>query len=69
MRAIAEMGRGLGMKVVAEGIERETQVAPLLDCGCGEVQGYLFGRPMPATDFERAVRARAPEAGAMVSPI
>ena len=69
VRAIAEMGRGLGMKVVAEGIERETQVAPLLDCGCGEVQGYLFGRPMPATDFERAVRARAPEAGAMVSPI
>lgn len=57
VRAIVEMGHGLGKKVVAEGIERETQIPLLLDCGCGEVQGYLFGRPMRAVDFERMVRA------------
>jgi diguanylate cyclase (GGDEF)-like protein/PAS domain S-box-containing protein len=74
VRAIAEMGRGLGMQVVAEGIERETQVAPLQDCGCSEMQGYLFGRPMPAADFERTVRTwthrmrGTPASRATVSP-
>jgi EAL domain-containing protein (putative c-di-GMP-specific phosphodiesterase class I) len=58
VRAVAELGNSLGMTVVAEGIERETQLAPLLACGCGEAQGYLFGRPMSATDFERHLRIR-----------
>jgi diguanylate cyclase (GGDEF)-like protein/PAS domain S-box-containing protein len=58
VRAVAELGNSLGMTVVAEGIERETQLAPLLACGCGEAQGYLFGRPMSATDFEGHLRIR-----------
>ncbi len=69
VRAVAEMGRGLGMKVVAEGIERESQVAPLLGCGCEEVQGYLFGRPMVADDFVRALRANALIEGSAPEPV
>lgn len=58
VRAVAELGNSLGMTVVAEGIERETQLVSLLACGCGEAQGYLFGRPMSAADFERQLRIR-----------
>jgi EAL domain-containing protein (putative c-di-GMP-specific phosphodiesterase class I) len=32
--------------VTAEGVERESQAHILLDCGCEELQGYLFGKPM-----------------------
>jgi len=42
--------------VVAEGIEREAQIAPLLACNCTEAQGFLFGRPMPAQQFEDLYR-------------
>lgn len=56
VRAISELGRSLGMSVVAEGIEREAQLASLLACGCDEAQGYLFGRPMSAADFESHLR-------------
>jgi diguanylate cyclase (GGDEF)-like protein/PAS domain S-box-containing protein len=56
VRAVAELGHNLGMVVVAEGIEREAQVAPLLACSCAEAQGFLFGRPMPAREFEEQLR-------------
>lgn len=53
VRAVVELGRNLGMQVVAEGVEREAQVAPLLASDCALVQGFLFGAPMSAADFER----------------
>jgi len=53
VRAVVELGRNLGMQVVAEGVEREAQVAPLLAAECAQVQGFLFGAPMPASEFER----------------
>ena len=45
IRAILAMCEGLGMDVVAEGIEEEAQAARLVEFGCGGGQGYLFGRP------------------------
>ena len=45
-RAIIEMGAGLGMKVVAEGIETEAQHAELRRLGCVIGQGYRFARPL-----------------------
>lgn len=48
IRAILAMCEGLGMDVVAEGIEDEAQAARLVQFGCTGGQGYLFGRPCDA---------------------
>ena len=45
--AVIGMARGLRLRVVAEGVETEPQLAFLAEHGCEEVQGYLFGRPAP----------------------
>jgi predicted signal transduction protein with EAL and GGDEF domain len=45
IRAIAELGRGLGLKTVAEGVETEEQWRQLAELGCDLAQGYLTGRP------------------------
>ncbi|MDR0563518.1 MAG: EAL domain-containing protein [Azoarcus sp.] len=49
--AIIGLAHALGLKVVAEGVELETQRRFLLDHGCDIFQGYLFSRPIPAQDF------------------
>ena len=48
VRAIATLGAGLGMDVVAEGIETAEQLAFVAAAGCGFGQGYHFARPLPA---------------------
>lgn len=45
------MAHKLGLEVVAEGVETDAQRAFLTATGCDEVQGYLYGRPMPADQF------------------
>lgn len=47
VKAIVEMGTGLGMTVTSEGIETEEQLNILKSQGCTEVQGYLFSPPLP----------------------
>jgi diguanylate cyclase (GGDEF)-like protein/PAS domain S-box-containing protein len=51
VRTIIEMGRSLGLLVLAEGIETREQQAFLLRSGCQYGQGRLFGEPMTADDF------------------
>jgi diguanylate cyclase (GGDEF)-like protein/PAS domain S-box-containing protein len=53
VQAILAMGRSLGMEVIAEGVETEQQLQILRDLQCGEIQGFLLGRPMPAEGIER----------------
>ena len=45
VRAIVGLGRGLNLPVVAEGVETEAQHKMVIEEGCTEAQGYLFGRP------------------------
>ncbi len=49
--AIIAMAHHLGLQVVAEGVETEQHWQFLRESGCDFVQGYYFGRPMPAADF------------------
>jgi diguanylate cyclase (GGDEF)-like protein/PAS domain S-box-containing protein len=55
--AIIAMAHSLGLKVVAEGVETTTQLAVMRALKCDEMQGYLFSKPLPATDFEALVRS------------
>ncbi len=48
VRSIIDLGRNLGIVVVAEGVENESQLAILRLLRCQQVQGYLVGRPCPA---------------------
>jgi diguanylate cyclase (GGDEF)-like protein len=48
VKAVITLGTSMGMKVVAEGVEDAEQLAALDRYGCDQVQGYHFGRPMPA---------------------
>ena len=51
--AIVALARNLGMRVVAEGAERPSQLKELRKLGCDAVQGYLLGRPMAASKVTR----------------
>jgi len=53
-RAIIDMGHRLGLRVVAEGVETEAQLALLRSYGCDEIQGYLTGRPCAPGPFAAA---------------
>ncbi len=48
---IVEMGRKLGLNVIAEGVEDDVQKDLLIAMGCHAIQGYLFSRPLPFDDF------------------
>ena len=45
VQGLLQLGRGMGLQVIAEGIEDLDQAAWLLDHGCAMAQGYAFGRP------------------------
>ncbi|WP_344003033.1 putative bifunctional diguanylate cyclase/phosphodiesterase [Microbacterium paludicola] len=52
----------LGLTVIAEGVERDTQFTRLSELGCDVVQGYLIGRPSPAGDVPRMSAGPFPHA-------
>jgi diguanylate cyclase (GGDEF)-like protein/PAS domain S-box-containing protein len=59
VRTIIEMGRSLGLQVLAEGIETEEQRQFLLHSGCQYGQGRLFGDPMTTQDFLETILRQA----------
>jgi FOG: EAL domain len=46
------MARGMGLKTIAEGVEEPNQLEILKVLECDEIQGYIFGRPVPPEIFE-----------------
>lgn len=65
--AIVQMGRALGLQVIAEGVETEAQRDFLAQAGCHEFQGFLFARPLRPDEFEQRVRPRRHVVDAAVS--
>ena len=55
VRSTLELAHGLGLKVVAEGVEDEACLAFLRQIGCDYAQGYLIGKPMPASELSLVV--------------
>ena len=53
IHTILALGQSLGLEVIAEGVETTDQHLLLVRAGCPAFQGYLFGRPLPAEQFER----------------
>src|SRR3954451_226758 len=53
VRAVAALANGMGMAATAEGVETAEQLDKITAEGCTEMQGYLFSRPLPASEIER----------------
>lgn len=59
VRAIVDLGRSLGLLVVAEGVESAELASRLREMQCAVAQGYHFSRPLPVREFERWLAERA----------
>jgi EAL domain-containing protein (putative c-di-GMP-specific phosphodiesterase class I) len=57
VNSVIGLGRAMGLRVVAEGVECQEQLALLRLLGCHEIQGYLFGEPLPAEAYAHLTRA------------
>jgi diguanylate cyclase (GGDEF)-like protein len=59
VRATIDLGRGLGLRVVAEGVENDVVLADLAALSCDVAQGFGLSRPLPADELERWLLGRA----------
>jgi EAL domain-containing protein (putative c-di-GMP-specific phosphodiesterase class I) len=62
VRAVAGLGRSLGIVTTAEGVETQEQLDLLRREGCNQAQGYLFSQPRPASEVERMLSGEATSA-------
>jgi predicted signal transduction protein with EAL and GGDEF domain len=72
VRAVLGLGRGLGLPVLAEGVETSGELKFLLDEACDEAQGYHLGRPAKIADFHSLVHgdaAAAQSSSAVTVPV
>jgi EAL domain-containing protein (putative c-di-GMP-specific phosphodiesterase class I) len=69
VHAVVGLGRGLGMKVTAEGVETADQHLFLRAAGVHFMQGYRFGAPMEAADISRRIEAEAAPAATRKSAL
>jgi EAL domain-containing protein (putative c-di-GMP-specific phosphodiesterase class I) len=63
VRSIVDLGRNLGMSVVAEGVEDVATWRRLAELGCDSAQGYYLSRPIPATEMTAWAIARVAAVG------
>ncbi len=57
--AVIKIAKSMHIETIAEGVEFEGQADILRNMGCDYVQGYLYGKPMPAQEFQRCLEAQA----------
>ncbi|HKR23776.1 MAG TPA: EAL domain-containing protein [Allosphingosinicella sp.] len=69
IRSVIGLGHGLGVPVVAEGVETAEQLDALRAEGCDQVQGYLIARPNPISHFESVVLDRSGGDAGKVVPL
>ena len=71
VRATVDLGRNLGLRVVAEGVEDLATFDRLADFGCDEAQGYYISKPLSAIEFTRwlSVRNLDRESGEVADPV
>ena len=67
VHSMAHLGRALGLRVCAEGVETRDQHRFLQAVGCHELQGFLFSRPVPAAEIDRLLTLGKPFAGALAA--
>jgi EAL domain-containing protein (putative c-di-GMP-specific phosphodiesterase class I) len=65
VRVVVELARTLGLGTVAEGVEDSETWAALSDLGVEEIQGFVYGRPVPVSEFLSSASAH----GARPSPV
>jgi EAL domain-containing protein (putative c-di-GMP-specific phosphodiesterase class I) len=63
LHALVTLGRNLGLRVIAEGVETEEQLSRLQPQGLDAYQGFLFSRPVPAAEILRLLREGRPLGG------
>ena len=61
-RSVVALAHSMGLSVVAEGVETEAQRDFLVECGCEEMQGFLFSKPLPAKELAERVLGHAQKA-------
>lgn len=58
LRGMVSMLSGIGVEVVAEGVETKEQATFVKDLNCDVIQGYYFDKPMPAAEFIKRLKKR-----------
>jgi EAL domain-containing protein (putative c-di-GMP-specific phosphodiesterase class I) len=56
VRTVVDLGRALGMGVIAEGVESEAEAIMMRSLGCHSMQGYYFSKPVPASEIDALLR-------------
>ncbi len=60
VKAVIAFSKSLNLRVIAEGVETEEQKAVLVENGCQNIQGYIYGKPVPANEMEKLLRDSLP---------
>ncbi|RWX81592.1 EAL domain-containing protein [Neorhizobium lilium] len=60
VKAVVDLGASLGITTTAEGVETTEQLSRVREQGCGEIQGYLFGKPLPLSSVNELLQRQLP---------